>query len=201
MSSFSGAMDLGFSWGGAVLEAGSDFPTLESRLFSPCGLALVISGCSLVGALTVLVVDLEVVGCEKGVGKVGVGETVAAEFRLCCAVALEAALINFGAWMWRMEVFFCLEKGFGARRGLGANDGLGLVWETSMELSMSESLREEKEELKGRKWHNNIDKFLKKSPLVYCYYEDWMSLGLKWKLIKHIEQHQEQQKVFQVAYS
>lgn len=92
----------------------------------------------------------EAAGCRASTGKVGLGTPAASGFPPCCAAAaaLEAAVTVFGAWMERMVVFFCREKGLGASRGLGARPGLGLegppAWGTSTELSMTESLKEER---------------------------------------------------------
>lgn len=81
-----------------------------------------------------------------GVGTVGLGTPAASGFPVGCVVFLAVAATVFGAWMERMVVFFCREKGLGASRGLGARVGLGFevppVWETSTELSIIESLRE-----------------------------------------------------------
>lgn len=75
---------------------------------------------------------------------VGLGTPVASGLTVGCVVFLELAATVFGAWMERMVVFFCREKGLGASRGLGARPGLGFevppLWETSTELSITESL-------------------------------------------------------------
>lgn len=90
---------------------------------------------SLVAALT---------GLDFGTVAVGLGAGEAAG----SAVGLEAAAGDFGAWMERMVVLLCREKGLGASRGLGPRAGLGFdmaaIWEDSTEHSISESLREDR---------------------------------------------------------
>lgn len=64
------------------------------------------------------------------------------------AAVLELAATVFGAWMERMVVLLCREKGLGASRGFGPRAGLGLdmpaIWEASTEHSISESLKEDR---------------------------------------------------------
>lgn len=61
---------------------------------------------------------------------------------------MEVAATVFGAWMERMVVLLCREKGLGASRGLGPRAGFGLdmpaIWEASTEHSISESLKEDR---------------------------------------------------------
>lgn len=144
-SLFCNGADLGFSAVTAIWGAGSDFPALESVVSSPCGLALA-SVVALVGSFSELGLGPEIVGCEAGVGTVGLGTAVA--FPLDSAALPEVAVTAFGALMERMLVLLCREKGLGASRGLGPGGGLGLdtpaIWEASMEHSISESLKEDK---------------------------------------------------------
>lgn len=131
-------VDLGFSAAGATSGAGLDSPTTESVASSPCGLDLAsvaVPALSLAGAPTGL-------GCGTGALGLGAGEGAGG------AAVLEAAATVFGAWMERMVVLLCREKGLGASRGLGPRAGLGLdmpaIWEASTEHSISESLREDR---------------------------------------------------------
>lgn len=124
------SVDLGFSAVEATLVAGLDFPTTESVASSPCGLDF--------ASVAVLVVSLvgTPTGLDCGTGAVGLG------------AGEDAGGAVFGAWMERMVVLLCREKGLGARRGLGPRAGLGLdmpaIWEASTEHSISESLKEDR---------------------------------------------------------
>lgn len=144
-SLFCNGADLGFSAVTAIWGSGSDFPALESAVYSPSGLSLA-SVVALLGGFSELGLGPEVAGCGAGVGTVGLGTAVA--FPLGSAALLEVAATALGALMERMVVLLCTEKGLGASRGLGPRGGLGLdtpaIWEASTEHSISESLKEDK---------------------------------------------------------
>lgn len=112
------------------MGAGSDFPTTESVALSPRGLAsasVAVLFWSLVGASTELELGTGAVGLGAGEGSGG-------------AAVLEAAGTIFGAWIERMEVLLCREKGLGASRGFGPKAGLDVdmpaIWEALTEHSI-----------------------------------------------------------------
>lgn len=72
------------------------------------------------------------------------GTRAASYFPVWFVVDLTVVVAVFGAWMERMVVFFCREKGLGVSRGLGARVGLEAhpVWEVSTELSITEWQKE-----------------------------------------------------------
>ena len=113
---------------------------------------------------------------------VGLGGPLASGFPVGCVVNFGLWTV-FGAWMERMVVFFCREKGLGVSRGLGARDGFGFemppVWETSTELSITESLRKRKERRclhRTEQRHIYIERTLSLSAETRRVERNWMSL-------------------------